>query len=76
MEKIPGIGMTVHYDIPNMGHFGNHAVILDDEGEFISRLGRAAEKQGYSYLCSNVNYWTPRNAEVMSDKPHLLLECE
>ena len=68
--------MSVHYDIPNMNHFGDHAVIIDDEREFISRIGQAAEKQGYSYLCGNVSYWTPRNAEVMSDKPHLLLESE
>lgn len=44
------------YSIPDMQDFGEYAVIIKDQSEFLKRIQVAAEKEGYQYLCGSVNY--------------------
>ena len=43
---------------PNMKKFGEKAVIIDDENEFLRRINSVAKND--HYLCGRVNYHTPR----------------
>ncbi|MBE6004405.1 MAG: hypothetical protein E7232_10050 [Lachnospiraceae bacterium] len=75
-EAFSDVGQMVHYDVPQMDDFGDSVIIITDENEFLRRIMRAAEKERYLFLCGNVKYWTPKNADIMSKKHHLLFESE
>lgn len=48
--------LVCSWEEPDMRDFGEYAVIIKDQAEFIRRVGLAAEKEGYQYLCGTVNY--------------------
>lgn len=55
-----------HDHEPQMDSFGDFAVLIKDEKEFLRRVGKAAERKGCSFLCGDVHCWRPRNAKTFS----------
>ena len=72
-------GSCIHYDIPCMNGFGGSVVIIDDEREFLRRIGSSVKKLGYKYLCGEVEYKEPKfdgSLSEISERPHLLLQSD
>lgn len=70
-------GMVCEYYLGNMKEFGEYVVIIDDKAEFLRRVNRSAEKQGFKYLCGSVNYKKPKlNGKDAKKGNHIVLKCE
>ena len=59
---------------PNMEKFGQYAVVVDNETEYLRRTHFAAKR--YQYLCGRVNYYLPMNGDKLAEvnKPHILFK--
>lgn len=68
----------LQYDLSDlMNDFGQYVVIIDDEKEFLKRVGLAAAEQNVDFLCGNVHYRAPKkNGEVISLKHHIVLKAK
>lgn len=59
-----------------MNDFGQYVVIIDDEKEFLKRVGLAATKQNVDFLCGNVRYRAlKKNGEPISLKHHMIVKA-
>lgn len=69
-------GLIIDMHTPsNMQEFGEYAVIIDDETEFLKRINRAFKNQ--KYLCGRVNYHSPTlNNQKIDIGHHLILKRE
>ncbi len=69
-------GMVYEYYLGNMKEFGEYAVIIDEKAEFLRRVNRAVEKQGFMYLCGTVNYKKPKlNGKNVKEGHNIVLKC-
>lgn len=48
--------LMIDWEEPNMKMFGDYAVIIKDPEELFRRIDVAIQKQGYQYICGDVNY--------------------
>lgn len=58
-----------------MDKFGEYAVIIDDEEEFLKRINRAITNNGHKYLCGKIMYHSPKiNGKNMTANHQMLLK--
>lgn len=77
-QEIPKIGMRISYQTAsNMEKFGVYAIIVDDEAEYLRRINKAANEQGFRFLCGRVNYHKPTlDRKAVNPSHNIVLKCD